>query len=364
MMAARVVTVGEVAEALPEPEPLKHTASDIDLLVMAAGYEERTLGPLRVLRDSGSRVSQAIVMNHSGEEQANQRFAREATETLELLGAQVALENHLGGLGDLSDAKAVAGAPLPTLEVAVDISAMSGRMVLSVFEAVDRIANRRRVALTVLYAEAASYLPLRGDYEAARDAYVEDGSLGLETDVLQVDVAGNLDGSHDPLLRDLVIALPGFSRDRARAAISHVNPALLLSPEGNVRWWLSEPRQAKDQWRLEAMRTVLRLEDSDQQEVISTFDYRSVFKRLEEVYEDEWLRSNLTVAFHGSKLQAVGVGVFSILRPACRVIVATPATYNTTDYTIGIGEVWRIRFDDWKQTLSELATVGTVRFDD
>lgn len=362
---AREVRVNDVMGVLPSITLLQNgVVPDIDFFITALGYEDRTLGTLRRLASQGVRISQAIILEQGTGLPENTRHEAEALRLFEDMGAVVARQDRIADIFESLPALRQRGDGFPVFEVVLDISVMSGSLILACVERLARALDPSRVSLSVLYTEAAIYLPSHQDFTDHRDQYLQKHSFGLQSDILEVKSVENMGGYSDPHLRDLVVSIPGFDRDRARAAISYVNPALLLNAEGNVTWWLSIPRLEADRWRFTTMREILDISSSERVEEVSSFDYASIFKRLEQLYEVEWQHSNVTVAFHGSKLQALAVGIFAALRPSCRVIVATPTLYNVDNYTSGVGPSWRVHFADWQQVLTTLRTIGTVYLGD
>lgn len=359
-----VVGADDAMASLPEAIEYKYLdLKAVDLYICALGSEDRTIAGLAQLRADQVMVTSAIVWEYSSQPDMNAAHHDAGVRLLEEIGASTQFVSTIESIR-------------PTLEAArenlqgrqstivLDISVMSGKLVLAWIDALSRLSDLHGLRLVVTYAEAEEYLPTENSYRAEPDAFKVSGSLGLEDGVLNVSAASNFEGAHDPQLRDLVLVIPGFSRDRTRAGISYINPALLLSPEGHVRWAVSVPHLPRDRWRYEAMEDIYDLNEESQRVDLPTFDYRATYRYLEEQQDAEWLRSNLNVVFLGSKFQALGLGLFCSVRRSTRVVIAVPERYRLFDYTRGVRSLWCVDFTDWRTTMSTLGSVGTIRLGD
>lgn len=355
----RIIGPEKLATSLPDAIDVAEVAfGDIDLLICALGYEDRANSALTFLADRGIAVDRAIVLNYTGHLPEDEANRDSVAQLLQMVGADATDVDDMQRLSATVHDHVLNNGPSYRTNIVVDLSAMSGGYVLACLAALGRISDVAGVRVTFLYAEASHYHPSQEEYASSRVQIKDKGSLGLDEGVASVSLPVGMHGSHDPQLRELVVVIPGFSRDRVRAAISYLNPALLLAPE-TLRWTVGVPHLESDAWREVAMREIHELIDGSVVR-LSTFYYRHTYEYLEELYDSEWLESNLSIVFLGSKLQALAVGLFCVVRGGVRVVLSTPISYGADQYTSGTKQVWAVGFEDWSSTLDALASIGTV----
>ena len=360
-MPFRTVERNDVLHVLPPILPATDVgAVEIDLLICALGYEERTTGVVQALAEQGASVMRALVRRYETNVSDNEARRADLDSGLRQIGAE---SDWVDGRSETFAAKIeeALASLAPTAVVAIDLSSMKGRLILAV---VNAVARHPQCRLLVFYSEAETYFPTHERYLTEQESMDDSGSLGLETGVDKVRVGVDFQGQHTPELVDLVIILSGFSRDRALAAIRYVNPALLTSREGKVLWALGRPHLPQDAWRLDAMKAIHEVSDTDRQVELSTFDYRETVEFFEALCDQEWLISNLSVAPLGSKFQNFGLAVECVVRPEIRVVTASPESYSAHEYTQGVRATWSVDFEDWGYVLNQLSLVGTVVADD
>ena len=94
---------------------------------------------------------------------------------------------------------------------------------------------------------------------------------------------------------------------------------------------------------------------------VSTFNYKEVLRILEKIYTEMSETHTITVSPLGSKMQALGTGIFCYMHPDVRIIFAMPKEYNATQYSKGYKSVWQIEFGPLKELRHKLDQVGTLR---
>jgi hypothetical protein len=244
--------------------------------------------------------------------------------------------------------------------VTFDISVTANRLILKCMKALIESGVRLRI----LYSEAASYYPSIEEYEQNKDRWRSDEALGLERGVSDVSISADIPGIHLDSLPNCVIIFPAFKAERSRAAITHVDPSLLISPGDKVIWLLGVPHHEEDRWRVEAMREVNDIGPNMRRYEVSTFDYKEALQTLEKIYEEMWECCNISLSPLGSKLQAVGTSLFCYLHPDVKPIFTIPKEYRAVKYSEGCKATWKLDFGLMGELRRILDIVGKLSVED
>lgn len=357
------IELSEVYGRLPEVRPLDTgdaSVVDADLFLATLGFEERALSVPRALAEAGVRADHARYFTYATNAPDNRSNETQLVASLGAISDDVeelfaddreGLERFDGLVRDLGRARGTAP------HVVLDISVASNRLIL---RAMKRLLDAG-ARLTVVYAEAASYFPSREQFEADPEEWTSDERLGLERGVGDLDLGVEYPGHALDPLPDLLLIFPGFSRERAQAVLSAVDPNLLVAPEQRVTWFVGRPHEIGDAWRLDAMRQVNRLSDSDRQVEVSTFEYREALSVLDGAARLAEQKFRVTLSPMGSKLQALGASLFCFMHPSVRVIFATPVEYNAAQYSEGCRRMWVIDFGPLVEVRALLDSVGKLK---
>jgi hypothetical protein len=364
MTRLRKITLGDVLGDLPDVEALastKHDSEPDDLLLCSLGFESRSLSIPQLFARTAYRCLRAGFIRYDRNQADNEVNLPALQECLLAVSNSIeALDAVLPELGNrlrqLVDGIVVAnGTRLP--RVTLDISVMSNWVVIVCI----KVLLEARVHLRLVYSEAEIYHPTKDEFDANSEGWKQDDAIALERGVLAVTVSPEHQGHHLDPLPDSVIVFPSFRKERSRAVITFVDPAISLDHGNRVVWLLGVPHLEADRWRLNAMRWI---NDLDKEHVpqfeVSTFDYKETVARLETIYLDRWQDYRLTVAPLGSKLQALGTAFFSFLHPDVRLVFAIPHEYNASNYSGGHKALWQIKFGSLECLRQTLGAVGSL----
>jgi hypothetical protein len=246
--------------------------------------------------------------------------------------------------------------------ILVDISVMANRLVMKVMKAL--LEQNRRIIL--LYSEAATYHPTEEEYRSSPDQWSSDSSLGLERGVSNVAVSEDYPGYHLDQLPDCILIFPSFKRERGLAVIGRVDPALTVGSgdSDKVVWFLGVPHRDENHWRLAAMREINGVQSEALQYEVDTFDYREALRKLEHVYLERVGEYRFSLAPMGSKMQAIGAGLFAYLHRDVAVVFATPLEYNGAQYSEGCLDRWMVDFGNISRIRNRLDSVGMLTVED
>lgn len=350
--------LGDVIPFLPGAEPFdptnRNSLKKFDLFMCALGFEPRCLTLPDALERSGHRATRATYFEYSTNLHDNEASRPQLLQHLNRLSKSVhPIEADGDGFADRlrNLLEVVAGGKrrrhVPM--VVFDISSVANGLLMKSM----KVLLESNIRLVLLYSEAAIYFPTREQVEAAATAQ-SDQETALHRGVSNVTVSNEQPGYHVDQLPDCLVLFPGFSRERSLAAISEVDPSLLLVPGDKVIWLLGTPHLQEDMWRLDFMRITNQILTSAPQYEISTFDYREALRGLESIYQDRVGACKFTVSPMGSKMQALGVALFCHVRPDVRVIFVTPKEYNAGQYSEGCKATWILNFGNLTQLKERL----------
>lgn len=268
------------------------------------------------------------------------------------------------------------------VEVAFDISASSGNLILSVLHAL--IKYRDSISLRILYSEPARYFPLQEDYDTNpenlvlracdsgdADSYQEYGVCDVDSNELYP----GIDGENRP---EYIIAVPSLRTSRLVRCLSHLSDQPLSSPDKYIYWILSEPPSNELKWRQDLQRKMVSNTlsslvgfaasdplapqlNSENNATCSTLDYRDILHQV--IQEaDRRIGNNISLVHMGSKLQALGIAFALSARNEISVCYAKPVEYNPTRYTEGIGPMWQLDVPNLAEVIGNIHLIGTLTF--
>lgn len=330
--------------------------------VCALGFEERCLSIPRALAQVGYSARDVYCLVYSTSQEHNDLNRAE----LEVALGQIASGSvTLIQVDEVDSSRLVAEALASSCSnsqepdgpsIAFDVSVVANRVLLRTMKSIFLLECR----LTVLYSEAAVYGPTFAEYNADKEKWSEESSLGLERGVSAVSFSKEYPGEQLEPLPNSVILFPGFRPERSKAVIDAVDPALLTNPGANVVWLIGTPHLPEDAWRSDVMRDINNIEESFKTYDISTFDYKHTLTTLDKLYWERVAQRNITLSPIGSKMQALGCALFLYLHPDVRVAFATPREYNADQYSHGCKAMWVVEFTKLSESREMLDRVGQL----
>lgn len=228
----------------------------------------------------------------------------------------------------------------------IDISGMSRLMIVQFIVAVFEMGLLSK--LTVIYCEASHYSPGRTEVEELIKSSQGDDSI---------------DGAVFPLVSSGVFGLTAVP-ELAGIAMLGQPIRLVFFPTWNLMQFaatfaetqpkaisivLPESDDREFKWMGEAVR---RLNDVygknlpiNEHHSCSVLDYREAISVLGQIYDRYAITDRLVVSPTGSKMQAVGVGLFRGYFPDVQIVYPTPRTFPAPqNYTTGVRRIWRLDF--------------------
>ena len=96
---------------------------------------------------------------------------------------------------------------------------------------------------------------------------------------------------------------------------------------------------------------------------VDTRDYRDVFRKLDEVWNDGLKNErHLVIGALGSKMQSVGVFLFLMMHPECGLLHCEPTEFIASRYSMGVGPLWCLDFGQLSEVRDLLKSRSTLQF--
>jgi hypothetical protein len=368
MAKIRVCQINEIIQRLPDVKAFNSDVSEsitsINLFMCALGFEERCLTIPTAMAERTLVADHVVYFEYATNREDNE------TNRSGLVGQlkQIARDPQPIGADDqrfgtdlrdvLSRISRDHSSGCPT--VWFDTSVISNRLMMRCFKAFLEFD----INLVALYSEAAIYHPTQAEFDAEPHRWSSEEFKGIEHGVSDVSISEEFPGFHIDQLPDCVILFPSIKKARSKAIINSVDPSLSTSSGENVVWLLGVPHASTDQWRLDAMRTVLDLKPDWPCFEVSTFDYKDALSKLDSIYLSRVDKHKFTLGLMGSNMQTIGAALFCYLHPSVRVVFASPEEYNAQSYSEGCRATWIINFGRLDEIKRQIDRVGMIEIEE
>lgn len=345
----------KINEELPLVQPLGDVIKDgsiYDLFIGAFGFEERTIGTINELVNREVHVRDTIILEFDMYYEATQK-RKEVYEKAILaishgkpyipFNAPVTLQDAL--FPERLKSLLESFSKSEKLKILFDCSSCPS----VIHSQTLRVLLEYDCDLTILYSEATKYYPLREEWESGgikpRGGRVQGPFEGVrfvaKPPILQASDIGEL-----PVL---LVLFPTFNTERTDGILADLDPAARI-------WLFGEPHDlSKNDYRIDmakAFATTL-MYPGDKWSLISTFDYRQTILGLTNIYANYRPNYRIVIMPHGSKMQVLGVSLFSIVNEISMVF-ALPKTYDTKRYSEGCLSTWAINLGDTLHIITQL----------
>jgi len=315
------------------------------LYVGAAGFEDRAFCFLSGASESHRVFDSCIALEYRPYNNSNRKS--EFNET-----ASVAFSNLEWGIYDRFDPEAFA----KTLDhicalsrsfsrLVVDISAMSKMLVVVLLQGLRDLS----IPLSVIYAPARVYHPLKADYEKRRldfpDAYPD----FLTTDVYTVVTTRKLSSIAMQGAPLAMTAYPNFNHLELLALVNEMSPNHLVLIEG-------VPFENENAWKLEAIREINRDVQKSLAPIrytVDPLDLASNVEILERIYTNVRDTHKIVLAPTGGKLQALATFFLKNMHPDIHVVCPVVSGF-AREYTEGWRDPIQIDFSNFREWVGSL----------
>lgn len=340
----------------------KHRDTARAFYIGAAGFEQRALRALELMRELGWQLHGALILTYEGGSRIPQNDL--SLSRMTQAATMMSDESRVSRLSEtdlceLAEQIADCGDSAPAF-LLVDISGMSHCLMLQVLLEL----SRTQYELVVVYSEAAHYRPFLEDVDAilrGRDSdpntqleYLEsipidEGAMAfaryeyeqrdfITSGVFDVHAVPGFEGRLCPQLPTTLVVFPTFRRVRTGAIIAGLEL-------GRKAFILGSPVREELAWRTKVLQMInydLMDPNTDRVRVTSTLSPHASYQALMDLADRELALEprNLLIVPLGSKMQTVGVWRFYLERPEARLVLSRPRSFFPTRYSDGAGQVF------------------------
>lgn len=309
-----------------------------DGLVMCAGFEDRSVGILRRICESGFTDGRVVLITYLPNYEDNRvEEVRRLSRAAKLRINEIVYDRQEpAGIG-----VRLQEATQSFSRVFLDISGMSRLLIV---QSLVSLLNDHRPLISIIYGEAKCYRPSREEFE--RDQ--EESSKGLATygylssGIFEIAAAAELSSVSMVGQAIRLVAFPSFDPSQLANLMQELQPTFVENVLG-VR------SSRENKWRRDA---ILKLNESSLRELsataredhsVSTLDYRETLKLLLDIYDRRNMFDRLVISPTGSKMQSVAVGLFRRILHDVQIVYPTPKSFSKPeDYTIGLQQLYQL----------------------
>lgn len=307
------------------------------VLVICAGFEERSINSLRRAIDAGSSGVYVIVVDYLPYVKANK-----SEEIISLCGDagfdyKLITYNRGDPAGGASGILNILPDVFETLYV--DISGMSRLLIVQMMREIICCNLQERVSL--LYSVAEEYFPTKETYDkesTVNGEEREDPVMFISSGVLDMSIIPELSSVSQQGQPIRLVVFPSFNPSQMSVVNSAVQPSHYTVINGI-------PPDERYSWRQEAIRQLNRLESllhSDERST-STLDYRETIRELLRIYDSYGCLERIIISPTGSKMQSVAVGIVRAYLNDIQIVYPTPRVLHIDEYTTGAIQLYELQ---------------------
>ena len=312
-------------------------------LVLAEGFEERSLGILEKLSKAHVALERIIIGRYSSSEsEYNKKYRKRFEEIAASLAPKKwdIVNNNNDGLWVRESINT-----LNTECILLDITGISNRGLFGALDAA-ALSNRK---IFIGYSEADEYWPKKGDWEKLKKDLDRNESLAEIVDTMpwlfgyehKVELVPGHEGFDSAGSGKALLAFLPFKCARLGAILNQENYS-------EITFIAGLPRLEANSWRLSAQKEINEplIKDWPVKDM-STFSYRNTISVLAPLlFSEKLLTTNdVHLAILGSKLQTIGCWALSTILKPITVVTSVPVGYYSEAFSDNIGTSWVFRLN-------------------
>jgi hypothetical protein len=315
------------------------------LYIGVAGFEDRALGFLKSALDQGKKLQSCIAIEYQPFNHRNRR-TEFADYAMKVFGnIQWKTYNRFSPEDFTKPLHEIMDLSRSVFRVVVDVSAMSKMLVVVLLHGLRDL----NLPLSIIYAPAKVYHPLKADYEKAKAKLSDASPYFLTTDVYKVVTTTSLSSIAMQGAPLVMIAFPNFNHLEIAALLNEMNAQKLFLVE-------SVARPEQDAWRLDAIRWINRGLKTYVTPVCyqtEASDPNANIEILESIYNDWHLTHKIALSPTGGKLQAVATFCLKNMHPDIHIVYPVVRKF-AKDYTEGYLAHSEIYFQNFRDYVAKL----------
>lgn len=335
-------TVGQLVRKVAD---IPSMMNDVDLLILAAGFEDRAFA---VLQNARFKLGAHCIIVRFINNVLNNRafFVKYLQEVRRHLPEEnihvVPLRGTDVGAFSTELNAALASLPRDVRSAAIDVSGMPAYIICCTLKIVREHRSRERQL--VLYTSAKEYTPTKTEYDRIPGG--AHGEIELVPRSLALEMSENLvpeafSGYRSQAGKSCLAIFAGYEVHRAAGVIDAINPALLLLLYG-------KPGESRFDWRLELSKRLHKKFEGGRRaavEVVSTLEVTDSISALERYYNYLIDDYDLVIAPIASKMQTVAAYLFWERYGEVQLIFPIPIGYDPANCPQGASTTYKLLLD-------------------
>ena len=360
------ITWSEIVATTPGFEPWHLEAAErVDLLVVAAGFEERARAILNA--DLWPNPKQVLAIEYPTNLEDN-RETFDAIYEKSCFLESIRYERRLF----LEDCRQYFNrySGFSGKHLVVDLSGMSSYVFFCLMETLVQCCAEAKVS--IFYAEALEYFPTKGDLEGLQNALGSADDLLQQAEIFEkrnfqsrgIDAVYESElfpGRNVGDLPTRLVVIPNFSRDRTETMITRACE-LYNAHRDNVVWLIGQPPdEAKNGWRVEGLS---RLYFANNLGVpVSTLNYKEMAWKLSDLWEEFESKYHMVILTLGSKMQHLGTFLFLQAHKDVGLVLSEPGGFVADRFSKGVGSTWKIQLGSILALRELILKRGMMKFE-
>ena len=327
--------------------PLRIDALPKDsLYIGVAGFEDRALGFLKETAKLGKKFKSCVAIDYRPFDTSNRKaeFENIATGSFEFVQWKI---YDRGCPETFSSAcNEILGLSNSVSNVIVDISAMSKMLVVVLMYGL----RRTNLPLSVVYAPASIYHPLKEKFEEKKLKYSDAFPYFLTSNVYKVVTTTELSSIAMQGAPIVIVAFPNFNHLEIAALLNETNAQKLFLVES-----IRDPE--KNKWRLDAIRWINRGLKTYVTPIcyeLDASDINANINLLDKIYNEYHLTHKIAISPTGGKLQALATFCLKNMHPDIHIVYPVVREFER-GYTEGYlphSEIFFPNFEDFVNRLN------------
>ena len=335
------IEMAEILLSLPdaqefEPEDFKEQRDELFLAVL--GFEPRALNvPELLSQKTDYKCARSLYFEFGTNPKDNEINKSRLISSLSKIADVIESPLNISQANFISEfnryISALSEGREHPVRISIDISGFSAQLLLTTLA----ILIQYNVLLRIFYSEAQLYHPTEDDYKKDLERLKSEEESGISKGVSEVITLPTNTGENLDNLPELLIAFVTFKPERTKKIIAEVTPA-----EKDVFWVIGNPPNKK--WRRDALIEINEVIGPNILE-ISTFDYKATISQLENIYKQFQESHHITISALGSKMQNVGLAVWTHIRRDVTLCLSIPKEYDAKNFSEGAHKTWILTLD-------------------
>lgn len=318
---------------------------DCDLLILAAGFEDRAFHFLSNSKFKKDTI--CILIEFPNHPEYNSEIFLNYLNTAKALFAQesiltIQLKENNAQLFERDLNECLSKLPRSITNAWIDISGMPTYAICIALNSV-RVFFPTQTQ-NIIYSAAKSYFPTYQEYEKFSEKSASNEGFVPETmtmEMSEVLILETFSGHRSKEGISCLAVFPGYDANRTGGVIESINPSMLL-------FLFGDPDGSGFEWRLNLSKQLHRKFESTRKsavEVVSTLDPNQSLNVLETYYEFLFEDYDFTIAPICSKMQVVGTFLFWERYKEVQLVFPLPVGYDLDKKPLGTSATFITKLD-------------------